>query len=89
MERMKHISEIGLTKKLLREAKAATVTPAKQKIIDAAAVIRLDPNASDKAYMASYLVQCTLPPATPATWSFGGGGTAIYRSAFSADGTLS
>jgi hypothetical protein len=35
MDRMKHISEIGLTKKLLREAKAAAVTPSKQKIIDA------------------------------------------------------
>lgn len=65
MDRMKHISEIGLTKKLLREAKAATVTPAKQKIIDAAAVIRFDPNDSDKAYMASYLVQCTLPHRDP------------------------
>jgi hypothetical protein len=54
-----------------------------------AAVIRFDPNDSEKAYMASYLVQCTLPHRDPGDVEHWGGGTAIYRSASSADGTLS
>jgi hypothetical protein len=62
---MQHISEIGLMKKLLREAKADAVTPAKQKLLDAAAAIRQYPTNADEAFMARHLVQCTLPHSDP------------------------
>jgi hypothetical protein len=62
---LQHISEIGLMKKLMREAKASLVTPAKQKLIDAAAVIRHDPDNAEAAFMARHLVQCTLPHSDP------------------------
>ena len=65
MERMKHVSEIGLMKKMLREAKASVVTPQRQKLLDTAAIIRLDPANADRAFMARYLVQCTLPHSDP------------------------
>jgi hypothetical protein len=64
-EVMQHIGEIGLMKKLLREAKASVVTPAKQKLLEAAAVIRLDPANAEAAFMARHLVQCTLPHSDP------------------------
>jgi hypothetical protein len=64
-EVMQRIGEIGLMKKLVREAKASVVTPAQQKFLEAAAVIRLDPANADAAFMARYLVQCTLPHSDP------------------------
>jgi hypothetical protein len=65
MQRMQRIGEIGLMKKLVREAKANVITPAKQKLLEAASVIRLDPAHSDSAFMARHLVQCTLPHSDP------------------------
>src|SRR6516162_2708254 len=44
---------------------AATVTPSQEKLLDAATVIRLDPDAVERAYMARQLVQCTLPHRNP------------------------
>ena len=52
-------------KKLLREAKASQVTPAKQKLIESASIIRHDPDGADAAFMARQLVQCTLPHSDP------------------------
>ena len=54
-----------LVKRLVREAKAARVTPAKQKFIEAAAGIRLNPEDTEAAFMARHLVQCTLPHSNP------------------------
>jgi len=64
-EVMQHISEIGLMKKLLREAKANPVTPDRQKFLEAAALIRFNPNDAEAAFMARHLVQCTLPHSDP------------------------
>lgn len=46
-------------------AKEFTVTPAKEKLADAAAAIVLAPDAADPAFMARQLVQCTLPHTNP------------------------
>jgi hypothetical protein len=62
---MQRVGEIGLAKKLLREAKASIVTPTQQKFLEAAAVIRLDPDDTEAAFMARHLVQCTLPHSNP------------------------
>ena len=62
---MQHIGEIGLMKKLLREAKANPGTPDRQKFLESAALIRFNPNDSEAAFMACHLVQCTLPHSDP------------------------
>jgi len=62
---VQQIGEIGLFRKLVREAKASEVTPAKQKLADATAIIRLAPENAEAAFMARYLVQCTLPHRDP------------------------
>ena len=62
---MQRVGDIPLMKRLAREAKAATVTPAQQKLVDAAVSIRQDPNDAEAAFMARQLVQCTLPHANP------------------------
>jgi len=41
------------------------LTPATNKLLDAATAIRLDPDAVERAYMARQLVQCTLPHRNP------------------------
>lgn len=61
----------GLTRagEILRanaKTKALTsVTPAKEKFIDAAAAIRQDPDDTEAAFLARQLVQCTLPHSDP------------------------
>ena len=62
---MQRVGDIPLVKRLAREAKATAITPAKQKFIEAAAVIRLDANDTEAAFMARHLVQCTLPHSNP------------------------
>ena len=43
----------------------AELTPARGRLIDAAAEIRLEPDAVDRAYLARQLVLCTLPHSNP------------------------
>ena len=62
---MQRIGEIDLVRKLARATKAPIVTPAQQKFLEAASVIRLDPNDTEAAFMARHLVQCTLPHSNP------------------------
>ena len=62
---MQRVGDIPLMKRLAREAKAAVITPAKQKLLDAAVSIRQDPNDAEAAFMARQLVQCTLPHTDP------------------------
>ena len=45
---MQRVGDIGLVKNLVRGAKAGMVTPAQQKFIEAAAVIRLNPDDTDR-----------------------------------------
>lgn len=45
--------------------KTAPLTPAQAKVLDAAAAIRQAPDATEAAFMARQLVQCTLPHANP------------------------
>jgi len=62
---MQRVGDIPIAKRLVREACAAVVTPAKQKFIEAAVAIRLDPENPEWAFMARHLVQCTLPHKNP------------------------
>jgi hypothetical protein len=62
---MQRVGDIPAMKRLAREAKANVITPAKQKLIEAASVIRLDPDDTEAAFMARHLVQCTLPHSNP------------------------
>jgi len=64
---MQRVGEIPLVKKLAKQAKASAMTPAKQKLLEAAAAIRLDPDEAEAAFMARHLVQCTLPHSNPGT----------------------
>jgi hypothetical protein len=50
-------------KRALKAARPLTLS--QQKFIDAAAMIRLDPDMVERAYMARQLVQCTLPHSNP------------------------
>jgi hypothetical protein len=45
--------------------RALDLTPARAKLLDAAASIRMDPDAVERAYLARQLVQCTLPHRDP------------------------
>lgn len=65
MDGLTRIGEAPMLKKLVKEASANIVTPAKQKFIDAAASILLDPENKEWAFMARHLVQCTLPHKNP------------------------
>ena len=62
---MQRVGDIPLMKALGKRAKACAVTPAKQKLIDAAVSIRQDPQDADAVFMARQLVQCTLPHTNP------------------------
>jgi|ERR1017187_1765333 hypothetical protein len=74
---MQRVGDIPLMKRLAREAKAAVITPAKQKLLDAAVSIHQDPNDAEAAFMARQLVQCTCHIRTPATSLLGRVETAI------------
>jgi Plasmid encoded RepA protein len=65
MAGLTRIGETTLLKKLVKEARADAVTPAKLKFTEAAASIRLDPENPEWAFMARHLVQCTLPHKNP------------------------
>ena len=60
---MQRIGDLKLVKKLA--AKMKPVTAADQKFVDAVFQIRQEPDATEKAFMARQLVQCTLPHANP------------------------
>ena len=62
---MQRAGDTPLMKALVKQAKAHVVTPAKQKLLDAAVSIRQDPQDANAAFMARQLVQCTLPHANP------------------------
>ena len=55
--------DLPVVRRALEEA--PTVTPSQEKLLDAATVIRLEPAAVERAYMARQLVQCTLPHRNP------------------------
>jgi hypothetical protein len=65
MDGLTRVGEIPWLKKLVKKVNAEVVTTAKQKFIDAAASIRIDPDNTDWAFMARHLVQCTLPHKNP------------------------
>jgi Plasmid encoded RepA protein len=44
---------------------AKQLTPARQKLLEAAAAIRIEPDEAEAAFMARHLVQCTLPHSNP------------------------
>src|SRR5215472_5745677 len=48
-----------------KAVKEVAFTASQDKLLDAAVVIRLDPDAVERAYMARQLVQCTLPHRNP------------------------
>jgi hypothetical protein len=62
---MQRVGEMAIVKKLARQASAHTITPAKLKLIEASAAIRLQPDEAEAAFMARHLVQCTLPHSNP------------------------
>jgi len=62
---MQRIGDIPLMRRLVKQAKANVITPATQRLLDAAVTIRQDPESADAAFMARQLVQCTLPHANP------------------------
>jgi hypothetical protein len=64
---MESVGEIlAKSKKLKRQVKAAApLTRAQEKLIEAAAVIRMTPGDAEAAFMARQLVQCTLPHSNP------------------------
>ncbi len=64
MDRLGHVLE--KSPKLKRVVKPVRpLTASQQKLMDAAAVIRMSPGDTEAAYMARELVQCTLPHANP------------------------
>ena len=62
---MDRLSDIPLMKALVKQTKAREVTPAKQKLLDAAGAIRQNPEEAEAAFLARQLVQCTLPHSNP------------------------
>src|ERR1035438_470732 len=69
--------EIPLMKKL---AKEYTPTRARLELIEAAATIREEPDAAERAFMARQLVQCTLPHSNPGNvplWKRSSGNTTL------------
>lgn len=59
----KLFKDLPAIKKALKEY--APPTPSQEKLLEAAAAIRLNPDAVERAYMARQLVQCTLPHSNP------------------------
>ncbi len=62
---MRRASETPLLKSLAKQYNTRVITPAQQKLLDAAASIRQDPQDTESAFMARQLVQCTLPHTNP------------------------
>src|SRR5262249_3727229 len=64
---MESVHAIVTTSRTLKRKlkEVAPLTPSQGKFLDAAAAIRLEPSAVERAYMARQLVQCTLPHADP------------------------
>ena len=63
---MESVGELFKNLPIVRKAaKEVVFTASHEKLLDAAAVIRLDPDAVERAYMARQLVQCTLPHRNP------------------------
>lgn len=62
---MDRLSDIPLMKTLAKQTKARELTPAKQKLLDAAATINQTPEEAEAAFLARQLVQCTLPHSNP------------------------
>jgi hypothetical protein len=58
---MQRAGEIDLIRKLAN----ARISTAHQKLIEAAATIRMDPDRTEAAFMARHLIQCTLPHSNP------------------------
>jgi hypothetical protein len=61
---MQRAGEMPLVKRMAK-ARDGILTPAQQKLIEAAAIIQLDPANTEAAFMARHLVQCTLPHSNP------------------------
>src|SRR5689334_4661683 len=77
--------QMPLFKTMVKQISA--VTPAKEKLLNAAVEIRQGPDAFELAYMARELVQCTLPhsnPGEPPVWTRTNGNLTlvIVRTAF-------
>jgi hypothetical protein len=62
---MQRIGEMPLVKRLAKEARAGVITPAQQKLLEAAALNSSRPDDTEAAFMARHLVQCTLPHSNP------------------------
>ena len=60
---MKAIGDIIAHNKAVKNA--VSITPAIEKLLDAATQIRTEPDAAEAAFMARQLVQCTLPHSNP------------------------
>jgi hypothetical protein len=60
---MQKAGDIIARSRAVREASA--LTPALEKLLDAATAIRNEPDAAEAAFMARQLVQCTLPHFNP------------------------
>ena len=60
---MEKIGELKAIKKLAKKVKEPSA--AQKKLLDVAALVRLDPDDTEAAFMARQLVQCTLPHSNP------------------------